>query len=272
MLSYATQYPEPVLPFQLEGEALNTNKERIVLCFDIASSTVILEDLQLTGTARKYQELIQPIFSFLERESTHFCFEIYKFLGDGYLLIFLPGQSIDTVLLFTIALVIKSLAHIKAFIEATIETKEIDRTGITIGIDEGELFALKSGSHREFYGRPLNMACRLQSSMNGKEHVNRVLLSKRCYSNITEEDYRILCSHTTRRLKNIKGQTEISCYEFSPLFYKEKDETTLRAKSKKKLAETVEQSPDFTIRINQRYDRATSSTSIISLDERNTKR
>jgi len=74
--------------------------EQTVLVFDICSSSTMLEDLHLTNRIKEYSILIDDIMRFLEKNAAHYNYEIYKFLGDGFILIFSESTSIDLILEF----------------------------------------------------------------------------------------------------------------------------------------------------------------------------
>ena len=123
---------------------------RIVFVFDIASSTILIEDLQQTGRTVRYDQLIGPISEFLDRNSVSYKYEVYKFLGDGFILIFDEGQTIDNVLIYSIALTTKFAEYMLSFKRQFIQTRKIERLGLTIGIDKGEIFGLTLRGIKEF--------------------------------------------------------------------------------------------------------------------------
>jgi hypothetical protein len=67
---------------------------RIVVAFDICSSTVILEELLRTENQRRWRNLLIGMKKALVREAAQMPFEIYKFVGDGWILLFEYGSYI----------------------------------------------------------------------------------------------------------------------------------------------------------------------------------
>ena len=63
-------------------------EEKYVLVFDICSSTQIVEHLKLEGPQEAWCNLLIDIDNFLKREREALGFEIYKFTGDGWILLF----------------------------------------------------------------------------------------------------------------------------------------------------------------------------------------
>jgi class 3 adenylate cyclase len=212
--------------------------EQTVLAFDICSSSAMLENLHLTNRTEKYEILIHDIVRFLEKNAAHYNYEIYKFLGDGFILIFSESTSIYLILEFCTALTSECNAYIKEFLRQHIETEDgIPRRGITIGVDKGYITKLSIDGKDEYVGRPINVSTRFQSSLDGEEHTNRALLSLKLYQEIKEPNFKTLCSQTSRTLKNMANNAKVKCYEFDISYYLSKDDTVLRTPVKKEIME-----------------------------------
>ena len=78
----------PQLPIRMK------TSEKLVVAFDICSSTSILEDLILTNNLENFRSLLLKMERLLEQFSEKLDFEVYKFIGDGWILVF-PIESID---------------------------------------------------------------------------------------------------------------------------------------------------------------------------------
>src|SRR6266404_8338990 len=65
-----------------------TTVHRIVVAFDICSSTMILEDLLRTENERRWRNLLIGLKKELVLQAKHMQFELYKFVGDGWILLF----------------------------------------------------------------------------------------------------------------------------------------------------------------------------------------
>ena len=64
------------------------SEDKLVVFFDMCSSSKILEDLHQTGNLKKYRDLLILIKEFLlDKQQSGIC-EIYKFIGDGWALLF----------------------------------------------------------------------------------------------------------------------------------------------------------------------------------------
>ena len=62
--------------------------KKIVVVFDICSSTALLEDLLRTENQRLWRDLLIRMKTFLMCEEIETPFIIYKFIGDGWILLF----------------------------------------------------------------------------------------------------------------------------------------------------------------------------------------
>ena len=132
---------------------------KMVLVLDICSSTLILEDLLRTENEEKWRNLLILLKEFLRKESESHRFDIYKFVGDGWILLFDP--TFNTKILFDL---LKRLCekYEKLFIESIEPVLSIDiqNKGITFGLDKGTLVRIVMNGKVEYIGRPVNLAAR----------------------------------------------------------------------------------------------------------------
>ena len=63
-------------------------KNKIVVSIDVCSSSDILEDLLKTNRIKAWRDLLIWLKEYLEEKSRGLGFELYKFTGDGWLLLF----------------------------------------------------------------------------------------------------------------------------------------------------------------------------------------
>jgi len=108
---------------------------KIVLVFDICSSTAILEDLLRTENQREWRNLLIRLKKFLVTRSGELSFEIYKFLGDGWILLFndtVSGTDLIKLLQDT------CVEYHRLFHQGVCRVLEGDHTiGMTFGVDAG---------------------------------------------------------------------------------------------------------------------------------------
>lgn len=190
--------------------------KKIVVVFDICSSTAILEDLLLNEKLEKWRDLLIGIKNFLRIESTTVRFEIYKFLGDGWILLFPEDVNEDALIQFLVKLS-KKFGTLYKKVDAVLTTK-ISTVGLTFGIDKGTLICVTMNQQREYIGRPLNVAARLQSSLkdNDKKPQYKGLISRTVYNEFSRDTKReLIKTHkivkVKRKLRNIVGGDNYRC-------------------------------------------------------------
>ena len=186
--------------------------EYTVLVFDICSSTVFIEDLVKTDEMDAYCMLLKDFKNFLTAMGVD-GMTIYKFLGDGFVLLFDKKVLFDEVLTVSRKITDFAKERIGLFIRDNIETTLIPRIGITIGIDIGNLKSIRLNGETEFIGRALNVSSRLQSSLKDKEHVNKILMSVKAYKQIASPDIKHKCIERERVFRNVSDNNRTRCYE-----------------------------------------------------------
>ena len=199
-----------------EKEDARTSMEYTIVVFDICSSTVFIEDLVKTNELESYGKLIEDFRHFLAEMKID-GMTIYKFLGDGFVLLYDTKVLFAEVLIACKRMVEFAKERIDSFIKDNIETTVIPRTGITIGIDIGNLNVIRLNGEAEFIGRALNVSSRLQSSLKDKEHVNKILMSVKAYKKITNPDIKRKCIERERIFRNISDNNRTRCYELDTI-------------------------------------------------------
>lgn len=191
---------------------------KIVVFFDICSSTRIVEDLIATHNTHKWADLQIDLKSYLfeqsrakERE-----FEIYKFLGDGYILLF-PASYHPATLLEVLSGICRHFATIYAKDIKPLLDRPPKISGITVGIDAGRLIRLKMRNRIEYLGRALNVAARLQGAIKDKDAkpAGKALISAHYCSHLKKllPNYKV--TRVKRSLRNI-GE-DITCFKVNLL-------------------------------------------------------
>jgi class 3 adenylate cyclase len=193
--------------------------EKTVFVFDICSSTSMMEDIQITSSLSSYAELMNYFTRFLTKLENHYNFQEYKFLGDGFILLFDSSVLPEEIYRFSEELVDVGGKLIASFIEDHMQNKVLPREGITIGVDSGILLKGKE----EYIGRAINIACRLQGKLDSTDSVNRIIISQKVYSQITDPLVKAQFVNKPKVLKNVNGGKEVPCYESSPLVRKKHD-------------------------------------------------
>jgi len=143
---------------------------KFVLLFDICSSTTILEDLIRTENQGAWQAVLTELKRFMWQLREKVApFEMYKFLGDGWILLF-EDEAVTGAQLIDIA------SHLCAEYDrlfrthvATVLSVMPKHVGVTFGADEGSLVQIVMNEQEEYVGRAINVAARLQAAVKQQE-------------------------------------------------------------------------------------------------------
>lgn len=157
---------------------------KIVLYCDICYSTSILEDLIRSENIERWVKLLSKLKVYLleQKEIYGHGFEIYKFIGDGWILLLEEDISGTELLLVLQELCEKYRALFKKMIEPYIENK-IDKVGMSFGADVGTLVRTIMLGKPEYIGRALNVAGRLQAAIKDRDTnpQNKILMTKNLF-------------------------------------------------------------------------------------------
>lgn len=188
---------------------------KIVLYLDICSSTSILEELLRTENQKLWRNLIINLKEYLKREEPSVGFELYKFLGDGWILLFDPQTTGLDIFVFLEDLSDKFYSLYRRTIKPVLTT-EISIVGITFGMDIGSCIRVRMNRQTEYIGRPLNVAGRLQGvvDQHDKKPADKGLVSKNLFAYFKDKrrikaEYEVW--EVNRTLKNISGGENYCC-------------------------------------------------------------
>ena len=181
-------------------------EEKLVVCFDMCSSSAILEDLLATDNLRSLRDLLISTKDFIRLKSHIPGLLLYKFIGDGWILLFPPRTSGSALLDFLTRLSKRFSKGLANSVVPRLQSTP-DVMGLTFGVDKGRLVRTRMMEQVEYIGRALNVASRLQGAIKDKDHnpAYKVLISKHAYTDlaIPVEDYSV--EPVTRKLRNIQG-------------------------------------------------------------------
>lgn len=204
-----------------KGEIMPHKSERtkvvkkIIVIFDICSSALILENLILTENQKLWPDLLIDLKIYLRRNRSSVGYELYKFLGDGWILLFDPRPGGLEIFKFLENLSDKFLLIYRRLIKKVLPT-QIPVVGLTFGMDIGSCFRFVMNQQTEYTGRPLNLAARLQDAIGqrGNNPENKVLISNNLYDTFKDK-VKIRREYTVwkvnRKLKNITGGEKYWC-------------------------------------------------------------
>ncbi len=142
--------------------------------------------------------------------------ELYKFMGDGWVLL-LPEDTQKDVLLEFLDELAKAYFYYYPSTVVPILQKDPRPVGLTVGIDAGELIKVEMNEQYEYLGRPINIASRLQGkakSAKSKTEIftNVALFSRTTFNSLTPDKCDFPVSKSTVDLKNITGGNKFHCF------------------------------------------------------------
>ncbi len=198
--------------FSDKAEA-TVSTEKYVVVFDICSSSQIIEDLQNNEIMDAWDNFLLDMTTAMQDYIADSGIKalIYKFLGDGYILIVSKKHS-GAILPLCYKIYNIVINRVRNLIEEFLNI-EPNRIGITIGIDYGRLHKINIRRQEEFVGKSINTAARLQASLKEKKHENKLLISKVVKNAICGPYKSDLYKDTTRQMRNLYGENKFYCYE-----------------------------------------------------------
>ncbi|MGB6961572.1 MAG: hypothetical protein WA748_07755 [Candidatus Acidiferrum sp.] len=199
---------------------------RLVVVFDICSSTTILEDLKRTDHLTQWRDLLIAMKDRLQEAGHELGMELYKFIGDGWVLLFPDSVAKDRLC----NLLKKLSAWFQNQFEITISpllSRQPSPVGLMFGVDSGELVRLNMDDRTEYIGRAINVAARLQSNtkaLSGGPSY-KALFSRNSFNSPAPPPASIKVEPTSASLRNISPST-IECFVFQTCGDSRQDERT----------------------------------------------
>jgi len=199
-----------------ESEELGRERHLVVV-FDICSSTTILEDLKRTDNLAAWRDLLLDMKANLQEEGSRLAMCLYKFIGDGWVLLFpdsVPKKELCGFLC-------RFSEWYRSQFERSIRPlllQEPSPIGLMFGIDAGELIRLELNEQVEYLGRAINVASRLQAQTKdlrgGPSY--KALFSRNSFNSPAPPPGEITVESTKVSLRNISPAT-IECFIFQTL-------------------------------------------------------
>jgi class 3 adenylate cyclase len=186
-------------------------EERVVIFFDICSSSAILEDLLATGNARVFRNLLISLKNHLRTHGSTDAFTPYKFIGDGWVMLS-PLDVSGTALVNYLTRLSQVFAIKFRKTIVPLLQNEPKVTGLTFGVDKGQLVKIVMNEQQEYIGRALNVASRLQGAIKDKDSnpAYKVLFTKHAFHDLGLTNSRYKYKSVKRELRNIWNGQEIT--------------------------------------------------------------
>jgi class 3 adenylate cyclase len=187
-------------------------ESRFVVVFDICSSSNILEELIVRQNLAPMRNLLIDLKKFLQKRAEKVGFETYKFIGDGWIVLFPLSTTGSTLVTFLEDLSRYFRRRLRSAVIPHLE-RSPSIVGLTFGVDAGPLIRLQMMGKIEYIGRPINIASRLQGAIKDKDDnpAYKVLFSKPAFNQLKlDADFRDIRA-ATRTLRNIRSGEKYPC-------------------------------------------------------------
>jgi hypothetical protein len=191
----------------------------IVVAFDLCSSSQIMEDLLLSEKFDRYETFLTCVKRWLmnwtnTRAPGNGRFVLYKFTGDGWILLF-PSTTSGRALVETLRNLCEMInAELARHIVPSLSCMPA-ALGVTVGVEEGTLVRMTMNEREEYVGRALNIACRLQNAAKEREARSgcyKALVSSRLYNErFSQMKLTYKVEPATCSLRNISGGNAFAC-------------------------------------------------------------
>jgi class 3 adenylate cyclase len=190
---------------------------KVVVVVDIRSSTSMLEDLKQTDTLAIWRNLLISQKRAILDHNAVSGVEIYKFIGDGWVLLF-PENIKKATMVDFLGEVSREFDMGYDFVKDSLQ-RQAPKVGLTFGIDSGHLIKLEMNEQTEYIGRAINVAARLQGFAKDLQPSDpyQAVFSKHSFNQMSPTcNHKLNVREVKANLRNVVGG-EIECIAYSPL-------------------------------------------------------
>ena len=184
----------------------------VVVAFDICSSSNIIDELAINADMRRLKELLGGLKRYLAAEQDNILFDPYKFTGDGWILLFPADTDGNALAAFLIRLCkFYEREYKEKLYPFLVHPPSV--SGLTFGIDKGQVETLTIHDQREYVGRVINVACRLQEAVKDKRGnpAYKALVSNAVFAEyFSAAEFPRVC-RVNRTLRNIDHGKSYQC-------------------------------------------------------------
>src|SRR5215510_4017398 len=198
---------------------LTIRHARIVVVLDLCSSSQIMEDLLLSEKFDRYEAFLTCVKRWLMNWTVAHSppkgrFELYKFTGDGWILLFPDTIGGEPLVQFMYSLCEMINAELARHIIPSLSTMPAV-LGATLGVEAGNLIRMTMNEREEYVGRALNIACRLQNAAKDSaphRGCYQALVSARLFNErLSKASAKYKVEPATCSLRNILGGSGFAC-------------------------------------------------------------
>ncbi len=191
-----------------------TIERKLVVVFDICSSTTILEDLKQTDHLAEWRNLLIRLKDYILERGCKIGVQIYKFIGDGWILLLPLDISQKDLLGFLVDVSLCFEMGVDSPIRDLLQ-RPPSPVGLTFGVDAGDLIKIEMNQQLEYIGRALNVATRLQAATKelSGDPSYRVLFSKHSFNSLRPPRPINLDKTVAVKLRNISNGAFCHCFD-----------------------------------------------------------
>ena len=186
--------------------------ELIVVSLDMCSSSDLIEELTLKGDLTRLQHFFTSLKQHLMHAQHELVFDVYKFTGDGWILLFPVNTPGTELLAFLRSLCVFFKREFQKQILKYLDTPP-QVTGLVFCLERGILGRMKMFGRIEYIGRAINIACRLQKAVGDKggSPAYKALTSNAVFNDYFSEVQNYKVFRAKRTLRNIRGGAVFRC-------------------------------------------------------------
>jgi hypothetical protein len=187
--------------------------DRIVVVFDICSSSDIVEELTLKNDMQRFEHFLTTIKRYLMKTQKSVTqFDVYKFTGDGWILLFPANTNGKVLLTFLRELCWFFRNELRKKVLQFLDTPP-SLIGIKFGVERGQLSKIVMYGNSEYIGRALIIACRLQNAIKDKDDspAYKALISNTTFNTYFSSVKGFKGIRAKRTLRNIRGGVDFRC-------------------------------------------------------------
>lgn len=184
----------------------------VVVVFDMCSSSDVLEELVLRGDLRRFDQFLTSLKQYLAEAQHRIPFDPYKFTGDGWILLFPKKTDGQALLTFLKDLCTFFRKEFKQEVLRHLGTPP-RITGLTFGLEMGPLTPTTMYQQQEYFGRAINVACRLQAAIKDKDGfpAYKALVSNAVFNEYLAPATGFKVTLAKRSLRNIRSGADYEC-------------------------------------------------------------
>lgn len=193
---------------------------RVVMVVNIRASSEIVEGLKETDNLDVWRSTLVALEKYLIEQHENSGVEVYKFIGDGWILLFPEQVSKKSMMDFLTGFSNQFCLMYDVVPDFLQDRHRPEIDGLTFGIASGDLVRLELDGRIEYIGFLMNLAARLQDSAKKVEPWRnyQAVFYKDCFNGMApKENHGFPVETVAASLRNLAGVEQIECIAYCPL-------------------------------------------------------